>query len=156
MYSDRVDSVTRATNPSLLPSLPSTPLARSSLLVRRPPPLPTRHLPMYQRIKHSLSIRPSSSSVVSFFLPSFSRHLLSCFNAHSSHFPYSLTAPQSIFLLLIPLRCILIRSRCFFHYFVISSYLSFSPFAFSVSSFFFLTLDISLLLIISHLGNSLA
>lgn len=37
MYSDRVDSVTRATNPSLLPSLPSTPHAH---LVRRPPPPP--------------------------------------------------------------------------------------------------------------------
>lgn len=37
MYSDRVDSVTRATNPSLLPSLPSTPRAH---LVRRPPPPP--------------------------------------------------------------------------------------------------------------------
>lgn len=65
MYSDRVDSVTRATNPSLLPSLPSTLLA---LLVRRPPPPPTRHLPMHRRIKHSLSIRQSSSFVVSLSL----------------------------------------------------------------------------------------
>jgi len=57
MYSDRVDSVTRATNPSLLPSLPSTLLA---LLVRRPPPPPTRHHPMHRRTNHRLAVKPSS------------------------------------------------------------------------------------------------
>lgn len=150
MYSDRVDSVTRATNPSLLPSLPSTPLVRSSLLVRRPPPPPpTRHLPMHQRIKHGLSIRlPSLSPSSSLF--SSSPTLVLCFDAHPSRFPYSLTASRPIFLLLIPLRRIPIRSRCFFHYFVISSYLPFSR----VSHSFLLPPDISLLLVISHLGNS--
>lgn len=84
MYSDRVDSVTRATNPSLLPSLPSTLLA---LLVRRPPPPPpppppTRHLPIHRRIKHGLAVRPSSPFVLflsfSLFSSSFTLVVFRC------------------------------------------------------------------------------
>lgn len=82
MYSDRVDSVTRATNPSLPPSLPSTPRAH---LVRRPPPPPvlgiSQCIDVYKPPTSRSRVLPSS--FFSLFLP-FSRHLytLVAFDAH--------------------------------------------------------------------------
>lgn len=135
MYSDRVDSVTRATNPSLLPK-PSLHSSRSS---RSP------------RSSASTTIGSTFLSLSLFFS---SPTLVLCFNAHpvfslpllthrvSSDFSASYPSP--------PVSRYV--SRCFFYYFVISSHLPFSR----ASSFtlFLLLLNISLRLVISHLGNS--
>lgn len=129
MYSDRVDSVTRATNPSLLPSLPSTPRAH---LVRRPPPPPvlgiSQCIDVYKppRLAVEFSLRRSFLSF-SLFLVTYILSLPSMPIPRSlSPFPpYSPIASRPIFLLLIPLRRIPICSRCLFHYFVISPYLPF-------------------------------
>lgn len=139
MYSDRVDSVTRATNPSLLPSLPST---LGALLVRRPPPPPpppppTRHLPMHRRIKHSPSISPE------FFPRCFSLFLSLIFSRLVFRCPSRPLASLTRSPRLARLFCSLspsavFRSRCFFHYFIISLSLR-------VSNLFFLSSFILLL-----------
>lgn len=130
MYSDRVDSVTRATNPTLLPK-------------------PSLH--------SSRSPRSSASTTIgsTFLSLSFSRHLLSsCVSMPipSSRFPYSLTASRPIFLLLIPLRpypdTFLDVSSI-----ISSSHTIFLSLARLLSLCFF-CYSISLRLVISHLGNS--
>lgn len=113
---------------------------------------------MHRRIKHGLAVRPSSP-ILSFSL-SFSRLIYSrCLSMPIPHsrFPNSLTASRLIFLLLIPLRRIPIRSRCLFHYFVISPYLSFLPSCFASSfSSSPLLLNISLRFVLSYLRCSRA
>lgn len=128
MYSDRVDSVTRATNPSLfteppstLVSLPpfSTPISFITIITTTNQPRLLSQ--MHRRIKHGLAVRSSLLFVVSLF-PSSSRHLLSFSFVVSSRSPRS----RSIFLLLIPLRRISVRCLFFFLLFchLILAYLS--------------------------------
>lgn len=147
MYSDRVDSVTRATNPSLLSRLPST--LHAVLLVRRPPPSPTRHLPMHRHINHGLVARPDRVLPSSFLSPSFyqlflsfSRHLLNlvvfrCAILLSRFSPYSLIAIRPIFLLLIPLCRIptFFVSLPLFHHLILSPFPSCLTPSFSSFSF---------------------
>lgn len=150
MYSDRVDSVTRATNPSLLPSLPSTLLA---LLVRRPPPppSPSPNASTYkaQSLDQTEFFLRCSSLFLSLFLITYSRLVF-----RPSHPLVFLThSPRLVrfFSILIPFRRIPILSWCFFHYFI-SLYLPFSRV--SHSFFLFLPFATRYLATFRHLGNS--
>lgn len=158
MYSDRVDSVTRATNPFPPSESPSTSLALRLVHHHhrhRHHHHRRRHLPMHRRIKHGLAVR-SSLSLRIVLLP---RHLLSLSFVASSRSLASLTrlgrffspapypSPRVSPCVLVPPPFLLFRHLTLSH----------PPqsrvFFFFLFFLFFPLLDISLRRVPSHLGN---
>jgi len=157
MYSDRVDNVTRATNPfppSYRVSLHSSPRSPPrSLPPPAPPSLP--HLPMHRRIKHGFAVRsnlPSYRLPLSLFLPVPTLVVFRCL-VPLSRFPY---ASHSIFLPLIPHRAYLRAFSCVLFLFLLFRHLTlFHPPQDRIFFFFLLfpLLNMLLRLVFSHLGN---